>query len=112
MISLFRLKIDGYIQLLLGLFCLVGWYGQWYGMLSVGLVVLWLWQTGSALEFWVDYRHHTRRWYLWLGPIALLTYLFWGYGWVPLLAFILVYGWHTLHDYRIVRRRPKSFWEL
>ncbi|MEM1217010.1 MAG: hypothetical protein AAGJ82_15050 [Bacteroidota bacterium] len=112
MISRFRLQIDGWVQLCLGLVCLLGWYGQWYGLLTFGLVLLWLWQTGSALEFWLDYRHHARRWYLWLGPLALVVFLSWGYGWIFLLLFSVTYGWHTLHDYRIVLRRPRSFWEL
>ncbi len=112
MISLLRLKIDSWVQLGLGIGCLLAWTTQSFVTPLTLVWILWLWQTGSALELWLDYRHHSRKPYLWFAPVLLIGAMFYSSGVIFLAICAIIYGWHTLRDYLIVRRRPKSFWEL
>ncbi|PSR14862.1 MAG: hypothetical protein DA408_01515 [Bacteroidetes bacterium] len=112
MISLQRLQIDGWVQLGLGILGFIAWSTYSLGLGLLALWVLWLWQTGSALELWLDYHHRSRRWYLWVAPLLLLGYFLYEELIILLLLFIVIYAWHTLRDYLIVRRRPRSFWDL
>lgn len=112
MISLNRLQLDAQVQLTIGISCLLAWGLGWHSFLIVALWILWLWQTGSALELWLDYQHHSRRPYLWLPPLVISISFFLGYTTELLLLCSIIYAWHTIRDYRIVRRRPRSFWEL
>ena len=112
MISILRMRVDGWVQLLLGLTGAIAWILGGYVFTLVCIWLLWLWQTGSALELWLDYQHRSRKPYLWIAPILLVIAIIHHYGIFLLSACALVSGWHTLHDYRIVLRRPRSFWEL
>lgn len=112
MISVLRLRIDSWVQLALGGLSTLSWVFGGYLLSIIGVWLLWLWQTGSALELWLDYRHRSRKPYLWFAPVLLLLAIFHAYGIFLILACALVYGWHTLRDYRIVLRRPRSFWDL
>lgn len=112
MISRFRLKLDSWVQICLAMASIGCGLATWYVPALSLLWILWLWQTGSALELWLDYRHHSRRPYLWLAPLLFLVGLFFRSGILLLMICVLVYIWHTLRDYQIVRRRPRSFWEL
>lgn len=112
MISKLRLRIDSWVQLALALACLISWLLGGYGLVPVLVWLLWLWQTGSALELWLDYRHHSRKPYLWSAPILILLAIFYTKGLFLLMACAVIYGWHTIRDYRIVLRRPRSFWDL
>ena len=112
MISTFRMQIDGWVQLTLGLSSAVAWLLGGYVLTLVGIWLLWLWQTGSALELWLEYQHHSRRPYLWFAPVLLLVAILHSKGIFLILLCALVYGWHTLRDYRVVLRRPRSFWDL
>ncbi len=112
MISILRLQIDSWVQLALGVLSTLSWLLGGYVLSLVGVWLLWLWQTGSALELWLDYRHHSRRPYLWLAPILLTLAILHTYGIFLILGCALAYGWHTIRDYRIVLRRPRSFWDL
>lgn len=112
MISKLRLRVDSWVQIVLGLAGIVSWLLGGYGLAPVLVWLLWLWQTGSALELWLDYQHHSRKPYLWLAPILVLLAIFYAQGVFLLIGCAVVYGWHTIRDYRIVLRRPRSFWDL
>lgn len=113
MISRERLIWDGRIQLSLGGLGLVSWLASWPITLIVFISLLLLWQMISAWELYVDYKHKARRPYLWLLPLLIIIAVgFWPLGVVPCLVGIGVFGWHTIHDYLIVRRRPRSFWDI
>lgn len=112
MISLSRLQLDVWVQLSIGSGCLIAWWLQWYSFIIVALWILWLWQTGSALELWLDYRHHSRKPYIWAAPLLFIYSFFFEHTIFLLLICCAVYAWHTICDYRIVKRRPRSFWEL
>ena len=112
MISILRLRVDSWVQVALGLWCIMSWLLGGYLLTLVGVWLLWLWQTGSALELWLDYRHRSRKPYLWLAPVLLVVALFNTHGIFLLIGWALVYAWHTVHDYRVVLRRPRSFWDL
>jgi hypothetical protein len=113
MISKERLLWDGRIQMLLGILCLLTWILDWEVGVWLTLSLLLLWQTGSALELYLDYKHRSRRHYLWWAPVSVgFTLWCWPAGLVIGLGGILTYAGHTLHDYRIVQRRPRSFWDL
>ena len=112
MISLQRLKIDSWVQLGLGLISFMGWYSQSFGLAIIMFGLLWLWQTGSAIELWLDYRHRSRLGYMWLAPLLFVAYWLHEKAIFLCLAFAVVYAWHTISDYLIVRRRPRSFWDL
>ncbi len=112
MISRTRLKIDSLVQLLLGAGGLAAWSTNNFVLALSLLWLLWLWQTGSALELWLDYRHHSRKPYLLVAPILLVLALFSSFGKLLLVICAVVYIWHTVRDYQVVLRRPRSFWEL
>jgi len=112
MISALRLRIDSWVQVILGLTGGLSWLLGGYALTLVSVWLLWLWQTGSALELWLDYRHHSRKPYLWLAPVLLVLAIIYAQGIFLLVGCALVYAWHTFRDYRIVRRRPRSFWDL
>lgn len=113
MISVTRLKIDSITQLILAVLTLLGLLLTSWKWAAAGLIILGLWQVGSALELYLDYRYKNRRNYLLLIPI--LPAGFWilpVWEFAPLAIFGLAYGWQTWRDYLIVSRRPRSFWEL
>ena len=113
MISLTRLKIDSFTQLVLAILSLLGLLLASWNWAAAGLVLLGLWQAGSALELYLDYRYKNRRNYLLLIPILIAgCWLLPSWELAPLAVFGLAYGWQTWRDYRIVARRPRSFWEL
>ena len=112
MISRTRLKIDSWVQLLLAIGSLAAWATSSVVLALCLLWLLWLWQTGSALELWLDYKHHSRKPYLLLAPVLLVLALFFTFGKLLLAICAVVYIWHTVRDYQVVLRRPRSFWEL
>jgi len=113
MISKERLLWDGRGQLLLGALCLLTWLLSWEIGIWLTLALLLLWQTGSALELYLDYQHRSRQAYLWWAPVAVgVTLWYWPVGLVIGLGGILTYAGHTIRDYLIVLRRPRSFWDL
>lgn len=113
MISKLRLKIDSWVQFFLAIGSLAAWLANSYVLAGSLLWILWLWQTGSALELWLDYRHHSRKPYLWLAPLLLtIALLSFSFGAWLLAICAIIYIWHTVRDYQIVLRRPRSFWEL
>lgn len=112
MISLNRLQLDAWVQFTIGICCCLAWGFQWYSFIIIALWILWLWQTGSALELWLDYRHHSRKPYLWVAPLLFVSSFFFVYATQLILLCCLIYAWHTIRDYIIVKRRPRSFWDL
>ncbi len=113
MISHFRLKVDFITQAALVLLSIALFWLGFGNAAVVSLLVLGLWQAGSALELYLDYRYRNRRIYLiGLIGVALLSLLLWEYARWVIGLWALAYVIQTLRDYRIVRRRPKSFWEL
>jgi hypothetical protein len=76
-----------------------------------------LWQAGSALELAVQYEYVARVPFVWLLPLVLVLLLalqpylgVWvliGAGAILMSYFIL-----TARDWRVVSRRPRSFWDI
>lgn len=100
------------VAVLLLLFLASGW--KWT---NVMLVVLGIWQFGSAVHLFYAYRHIRRLNYLRLSLIMLISLPVWIHFIGP-LAYLPVAGlaiWcfvQTIRDTIIVYRRPRSFWEL
>ena len=113
MISHFRLKVDFFTQAALVLLSVALYLFGFGTAAAIGVLVLSLWQTGSALELYLDYRYLNRRTYLmFLIGIVVVSLFLWQFTRWIIGFWALAYIIQTLRDYRIVRRRPKSFWEL
>lgn len=100
------------VALVLLAFLAGGW--RWTNAM---LVILGLWQFGSAVHLFFAYRHVRRLNYLrtalvlavslpvWIFLIGRLAYL-------PVAGLIVWYFWQTLRDTIVVLKRPRSFWDL
>ena len=117
MISPLRLRIDLFIQCglaLLILFLSLIWSP---GLAVTLLCLLAAWQMLSAIELQLTFGLRTRTLLLVIGGLALLAGLFtvstFGIlAWLPLAAVVPVHLLRTVQEYRIVRRRRRSFWDL
>lgn len=110
MISKYRLGIDLLIQvLLLSLFLVFLFVDQTGWKLILGVLVGW--QGLSAFEQLESYNYRIRQRHLAL-LISGFILLFW--PGTPLLAILisLIFVAETFIDWRIVLKRPRSFWDL
>lgn len=116
MISPIRLQIDLFIQVLLlaAGACLLFFLPHWAWLL---LCIIATWQLVSATELWLSFRLHTRHPFLLAGVFCFLFGLLTdpilgNIRWLPLLIVVLVHLWRTIYEYRVVRRRGRTFWDL
>ncbi len=117
MISPLRLRVDLFIQLglaLLVIFLSLVWSP---GFAIALLCLLAAWQMLSAIELQLTFGLRTRTLLLITGGLSLLAGMlmvsaFGIVAWLPLAAVVLVHLLRTVQEYRIVRRRRRSFWDL
>lgn len=81
------------------------------------LVLLGTWQAGSAVELRVQYEYRARQPYIWILPLMIVLLLvlkpLLG-GWIILGTALTLISYYiiTARDFVIVRRRPRSFWDI
>ncbi len=114
-----RIIFDGLVQVLFLLFFLFFVWKEWvvvYWLLSLTIV---LWQLGSAMElqWWRDYRirwHKTWPWVVAWGISSLPALIIPFFDWIPVTTPIVsLVGLRSVYaEIRILRRQPKSFWDM
>ena len=117
MVSEKRMRLDLVGQLALSVALMLGLVFEWIVLARLSMVILWLWQLVSALELRYGYRRPLRqrfvRFAIWQVLLVAVLLWFWPQGvlW-PLLLSATYYLVCTVRDWRIVARRPVSFWDL
>ena len=84
---------------------------------NFGLIILGLWQLGSAIHLFYAYKHIKRLNYLRTFLVILISLPLWfeligAFAYLPVIGIVLWYFLQTVNDTIIVYRRPRKFWEL
>lgn len=118
MISRFRMKIDLLGQSLLLLAVLIlALFASGLAWTNAMLILLGLWQVGSAVHLFYVYRHVRRLNYLRTALVLGVSLPIWIYligalAYLPVGGLLLWYFIQTVRDTIKVFNRPRSFWDL
>lgn len=109
------MKIDLVGQAILGLLFILA-AALLAGDARIGLLLLLIWQLGSAAYVWLQYRYQQRSLVFWILLFATLVLavppflpvLPWWLLVIPAIWYLIL----TIRDTIRVYRRPRSFWDL
>jgi len=81
------------------------------------LVLLGAWQAASAVELSLQYEYRARQPYIWILPLMIVLLFVLKPligGWIILGTVLALISYYviTARDFVIVRRRPRSFWDI
>ena len=111
------MRTDLLVQVVLLTTATTAWLTATDWLTYTTLIILWVWQLASAVQLRYGYPHRLRHRFLRIVLLQ-LPFMLLILAHAPavmvwlLLASTLLYFAQTLHDWRIVARRPVSFWQL
>jgi hypothetical protein len=118
MISKFRMKIDllGQAVLILAI-VMLACFASGLAPTNTMLIVLGIWQLGSAFHLFYVYSHIKRLNYVKTAIVLAASLPIWVYlvgnmAYLPVAGVVVWYFAQTISDTIKVYNRPRSFWEL